>query len=121
MPIFKTVAVLVASLKSIILSPNSFHMDKTWIKPTWLLRETGNSPLEADTRIPPNKQRKKYDKKYHNILFAIFKLIPMNLNEVLLVIIICLFIFTQPLLFGLSDLTFYKAGKALVQINTCTI
>ena len=27
------------------------------IKPTWLLRETGNSALEADPRIPPNKKK----------------------------------------------------------------
>ena len=29
------------------------------VKPTWLLRETGNSALEADPRIPPNKQKKR--------------------------------------------------------------
>ena len=26
------------------------------VKPTWLLRETGNLPLEADPRIPPNQE-----------------------------------------------------------------
>ena len=28
------------------------------VKPAWLLGEMGNSALEADTRIPPNKNKK---------------------------------------------------------------
>ena len=54
------IPVLVRSLKSSILSSNSFQIGKTFwgvgslgVKPTWLLRETGNSALEADPRIPP--------------------------------------------------------------------
>ena len=27
------------------------------VKPTWLLRETGNLALEADLRIPPNQKK----------------------------------------------------------------
>ena len=29
------------------------------MKPTWLLRKTGNSAPEADLRIPPNKKKKR--------------------------------------------------------------
>ena len=28
------------------------------VEPAWLLRETGNSALEADPRIPPNNKKK---------------------------------------------------------------
>ena len=65
------IPVLVQSLKSSILSSTSFQMGKTFwvvvsaavesnlgVKPTWLLRETGNSALEADPRIPPNQKKK---------------------------------------------------------------
>ena len=36
-------------------------MGKIWsrnlgVKPTWLLRETGNLALEADPRVPPNQK-----------------------------------------------------------------
>ena len=64
------IPVLVRSLKSSILSSTSFQMGKTFwvvvsaavesnlgVKPTWLLRETGNSALEADPRIPPNQKK----------------------------------------------------------------
>ena len=36
------------------------------VKPTWLLRETGNSAPEADPRIPPNKQTKKWWQPFFN-------------------------------------------------------
>ena len=60
---------LLRSQKSSILSSTSFQMGKTFWgvvsaaveqsrrKPTWLLRETGNSALEADPRIPPNQKK----------------------------------------------------------------
>ena len=35
------------------------------VKPTWLLRETGNSAPEADPRIPPNQKKKKKKKLKH--------------------------------------------------------
>ena len=28
------------------------------VKPSWLLRDMGNSALEADPRIPPNQKKK---------------------------------------------------------------
>ena len=69
----------VGSLKSIILSLTSFQMDHTFwgvvsvaeksnlgVKPTWLLRETGNWALEADPRISLNQ--KKYENT-HNTIF----------------------------------------------------
>ena len=37
-------------------------MSNLGVKPTWLLKETGNSALEAEPRIPPNP--KKYPTKY---------------------------------------------------------
>ena len=59
---------LALALKSSILSSTSFQMGKTFwegvsaaveqlsVEPTWLLRETGTSALEADPRIPPNQK-----------------------------------------------------------------
>ena len=53
------ILVLVRSLKS-----SSFQMGETFwgvvsaaVKLTWLLRETGNSAPEADSRIPPNPKK----------------------------------------------------------------
>ena len=51
------IPVLVRSLKSSILSSTSFQMGKTFWGVVGLLRETGNSSPEADTRIPPNQKK----------------------------------------------------------------
>ena len=63
------IPVLVRSLKSSILSSTSLQRDKTFwgvvsaaveqasnlgVMPTLLLRDTGNSALESDPRVPPN-------------------------------------------------------------------
>ena len=45
------------------------------VKPTWLLRETENSDLEADPRIPPNQKytiNKKKSKKKATLFYFYF-------------------------------------------------